>query len=132
LVFSNPLGNNKDVYFSQKDTLAKDSSYWSLVYSSRSIISPLKKFAKFFVLSSSVSSLDIFVDELVFVPPFFIGRKLSTSFWFFCEVFIGLLLFNCLVEKLSIIPSPNIFFTVFSIKLFCFLSYFPSLEIMQL
>ena len=43
LVFSNPLGNYKDVYFSQKDTLAKDSSYWNLIYSSRSIISPLKK-----------------------------------------------------------------------------------------
>jgi len=49
---SKALGNYKDVYFSQKDTLAKDSSYWSLIYSSRSIISPLKKFAKFFELSS--------------------------------------------------------------------------------
>ena len=91
LVFSNPLGNNKDVYFSKKDTLAKTYSHWSLIYSSRSIISPLKKFAKFFELSSSVSPLDIFVDELVFGSIFFNGRKLFTSFWFISGVFVWLL-----------------------------------------
>ena len=52
LVFSNPLGNNKDVYFPKKDTLEKNSTYWSMIYSSISIISPLKKFAKFFELLS--------------------------------------------------------------------------------
>ncbi len=42
------ISNKIQKEISQKDTLAKDSSYWSLIYSSRSIISPLKKFAKFY------------------------------------------------------------------------------------